>query len=211
MVWAVNEEDFANPISRRLARGESLTEGSSQVWLDPFGREKAAPVTNGGIIDPCRYEIAKRTSLYRFASVTDGAEQALRGGWWLERRELDHLIRYAEVNNKTLGYAVRLLCCVPPEWGSALNFIVCVKAAGVIAAWRGLANSAAAKYTLKQGGPNAIAGVTRINAQNDVAALRVPQLFIPGTKRDGATRVMFLYEGQWQTEGATDWIHGSGE
>lgn len=208
MTRAINEEDFANPISRRLARGESLS-ADGQVWLDPFGNQKA-PILNGGIIDPRRYDIAENTSLYRFASVTDGAEGTMRGGWWLGRRELDHLIRYAQVNNKTLGYAVRLLCCVPPEWGSALNFIVHVKAAGTIAAWSGLANSATATM-MKPGMSSAAAGITQITARNDVAALRVPQFFIPGTRREGNTRAMFRYEGQWQTEGATDWIYGSGE
>jgi hypothetical protein len=135
----------------------------------------------------------------------------MRGGWWIERRELDHLIRYSQVNDKTLGYAVRLLCCVPPEWGSALNFIVSVKAAGIIAAWRGLANSAAATFVPGPGMPNAAAGTTRITARNDIAALRVPQLFIPGTRQEGAAGAMFRFEGQWQIEGATDWIHGSGQ
>jgi hypothetical protein len=209
MARAINEEDFANPISRRLARGESLSE-DGQVWLDPNGHE-VMPILNGGIIDPQRYEIAENTSLYRFASVTDGAKGAMRGGWWIERRELDHLIRYSQVNDKTLGYAVRLLCCVRPEWGSALNFIVSVKAAGIIAAWRGLANSAAATFVPGPGMPSAAAGTTRITARNDIAALRVPQLFIPGTRQEGAAGAMFRFEGQWQIEGATDWIHGSGQ
>ena len=99
MARAINEEDFANPISRRLARGESLSE-DGQVWLDPNGHE-VMPILNGGIIDPQRYEIAENTSLYRFASVTDGAKGAMRGGWWIERRELDHLIRYSQVNDKS--------------------------------------------------------------------------------------------------------------
>ena len=104
-----------------VLHGESLSE-DSKVWLDPYGRE-TSPIINGGIIDPHRYDIAEGTILYRFASITDGAEQAMRGSWWLERPELDQLIRYGQMNSKTLGYAVRLLCCVPPEWGSALNLL----------------------------------------------------------------------------------------
>lgn len=113
MSRAVNESDFADPISRRLALGESLSE-DGRLWLDPHGRETVALV-NGGMLDPQRYDIPSGTRLYRFASATDGVEGALRGGWWLERRELDQLVRHAQVNGRSLGYSVRLLCCVPPE------------------------------------------------------------------------------------------------
>lgn len=208
MVRTVNEQDFENPGSRRLALGQSLSD-KDQLWLDPSGSQ-AVSLGNGGMIDPVRHEVEPGTLLYRFASVTDTVEGAMRGGWWLERRELNQLIQYARINDRTLGYAVRLLCCVPPEWGSALNFLVGARAATLIAAWGGLANSAAATYAVKPGMSAAAAGTTRIASRNDVAALRVPQLFIPGARRAGAARALFRFEGQWQTEGAIDWIYGSG-
>ncbi|HUB13544.1 MAG TPA: hypothetical protein VMB34_16470 [Acetobacteraceae bacterium] len=206
---AINEQDFADPISRRLARGESLSD-DAQLWLDQYGSTRI-PILNGGIIDPERHDIKEGTRLYRFASVSDGVEGALRGGWWLQRRELDHLIRYAQVNDRTLAYAVRLLCCVPPEWGSALNFLVAVTARAEIAAWRGLANSAFARFEPGAGMSKVAAGVTRITARNEDSDLRVPQLFIPGTRRSGGPGAMFSYQGQWQIEGAIDWVFGSGE
>lgn len=208
MANAINGKDFADPISRRLARGESLG-GANEIWLDPWGHS-TVPIINGGIVDPEPHEIASGTRLYRFASTSDEVEGTLRGGWWLGRRELDHLIRYAQVNDKTLGYAVRLLCCVPPEWGSALNFLVAVEAAGPLLAWRGLANSAVGVSAPRAGVPSFAQSATRITARNDVAALRVPQLFVPGTRRPGASAAFFRYAGQWQTEGARDWIFGSG-
>ena len=207
MAIAVNEQDFADPISRRLAIGE--TPGLAQIWLDPRGRETHT-IATGGMVDPMRYEIEPGTALYRFASYSDGVEGAMRGGWWIERQQLDHLIRYGEVNSKTLGYAVRMLCCVPPEWGVALNFVIRVKARRLLAAWRGLANTAVAPFKPSSGMSAVGAGTTVITARNDIAALRVPQLFIPGTRSDGATSAMFSFEGQWQTEGATDWVFGSG-
>ncbi len=135
----------------------------------------------------------------------------MQGGWWLARKELDQLIRYAQINQHSLGYAVRLLCCVPPEWGSALNLLVTVEATGHLLAWQGLANSASAPFRLKPAMSGAAAGVTSIKAPNDVAALRVSQIFIPGTRPEGATRAMFRFVGQWQTEGAIDWLSRSGE
>ncbi len=205
---AINEQDFLDPISRRLARGEAVA-ANAQLWLDPKGRETVS-LTNGGMVDPVRHDLVSGTTIYRFASESDGVEGAMRGGWWVERRELDQLIRYAKLNNKTLGYAVRALCGVPPEWGSALNFLIAVKTAGVVATWRGLAASAHAVFTPPPGMSRAASSVTTIPAKNDVAALRVPQLFIPGTRKDGATRAFFQFEAQWQTEGARDWIYGSG-
>jgi hypothetical protein len=205
---AINEADFADPISRRLARGEAVSP-KAQIWLDPKGQETVSP-RSGGIEDPVRYDIPEDTMLYRFASVSDGAEGTMRGGWWLERHELDQLINFARSNDRSLGYAVRLLCCVPPEWGSALNFLVAAKAAGVIAAWRGYAASASATYTPPPGAPRFSGGVTYIPAQNHTAARRVPQLYIPGTRNEGASRRLFRFQGQWQTEGARDWIYGSG-
>jgi hypothetical protein len=204
---AVNEQDFANPISRRLAICESP--GLAQIWLDPRGRETRI-IATGGMVDPVRYEIEPGTTLYRFASYLDGVEGAMRGGWWIERQQLDHLIRYGEINGKTLGYAVRILCCVPPEWGGALNFVIRVKATRLLAAWRGLANTAVAPSKRLNGMSPVGVSTTVIATRNDIAALRVPQLFIPGTRGDGATGAMFSFEGQWQTEGATDWILGSG-
>lgn len=207
---AINEADFADPISRRLARGESVAKDNSmEIWLDPHGLERH-PITNGGIIDPQRRDIPRRTRLYRFASTHDGVEGTIAGGWWVAQPELERLVRYAEVNGKTLGYAVRLLCCVPPEWGSALNFLVAVRTAADIAAWGGLAGSAVGRSSPKPGMPGFAARPTRIDARNDVAALRVPQLFIPGTRRPGAAKAMFHFEGCWQTNGAKDWIVGSG-
>jgi hypothetical protein len=208
MASAINEQDFANPISHRLAIGD--TPGLAQIWLDPRGRETHT-VATGGMVDPVRYEIEAGATLYRFASYADGAEAAMRGGWWIERQQLDQLIRYGELNGKTLGYAVRLLCCVPPEWGVALNFLIRVKARSLLAAWRGLANTAVAPGKPPTGASPAGSGMaTVISARNDIAALRVPQLFIPGTRNEGAAQALFIFEGQWQTEGPKDWIFGSG-
>ncbi len=202
MVYTLNEQDFADPISRRLARGEPVG-AKSQIWLDPRGRE-CVSFGNGGIADPVRYDLAPESLVYRFGSASDGAEGVMRGGWWLERRELDILIRYANLHDRSLGYAVRKLCCVPPEWGSALNFLIAAKTVGPVAAWRGLPASAGASFTLKPGMSRAAAGTTYIEASD-----LVTQLFIPGTRRAGSVGGLLRFEGQWQTEGAADWIFGS--
>ena len=119
---ALNEADFADPTSLLAAMGHS-TRPEEQIWLDPSGRTSLAPRT-GGMIQPVRYDIKEGSVLYRFGSQLGTPAQTMSGGWWIERRELDQLIRFGEINDRTLGYAVRLLCCVPPEWGTALNLLV---------------------------------------------------------------------------------------
>ncbi len=205
---AINARDFADPISRRLARGEQIGAGS-QLWLDPRG-ESTLSIINGGIVDPQPYPIGPDVTLYRFGSTAQEVAGVMSGGWWLERRELDQLISWSRINQRSLGYAVRLLCCVPPEWGSALNFLIAVRTVGSIMAWRGLANTAVAAYVPPAGMPKFAGGTTVITARNDTAALRVPQLFIPGTRSPGGPSAMFSFTGQWQTDGAADWVFGSG-
>jgi len=210
---ALNEADFADPASLLAAMGHS-TRPEDRIWLDPSGRTSLAPRT-GGMIGPVRCEVKDGSVIYRFGSQFGTPEQTMTGGWWIERRELDQLIRFAEVNERTLGYAVRLLCCVPPEWGAALNLLVSVRTRGPLAAWRGLANSASASDRMARAGSRPAAprgGFTRtdIDARNDIAAWRLHQLYIPGTRREGAADRFFSLVGQWQTEGAPDWLYRPG-
>ncbi len=199
---AANLQEFLNPATRAMAMGKS-TDPKDQIWLDPNGRTTTAPA-NGGVINPQRHDIPAGTTLYRFATITDGAERVMSGSWWMERAELNQLIRFSQVNKKSLGYAVRLLCAVPPEWGSALNFLIAVRTRVGLAAWRGLANSAAASSPASR---QAGAATTVINTRNDIAAWRLHQLFIPGLRNPGATAGYFIFQGQWQTEGAPDWLY----
>lgn len=201
---AINADAFADPVSRRLAAGEQV--GSATIWLDPRGDEQLT-VINGGVIDPQPHPLAAGTRLYRFGSHARGVEHVLRGGWWLERAQLDHLINWARQHDRTLGYAARQLCCLPPEWGNDLNFLIAVETRGLIMAWRGLAASAVGVDRSTRL-PGFARQPTVTTARNDIAALRVPQLFIPGTRE--RADAMFAFDGQWQTEGARDWVAGSG-
>ena len=210
---ALNEADFADPTSLLAAMAHS-TRPEEQIWLDPSGRTSLAPRT-GGMIQPVRYDIKEGSVLYRFGSQLGTPAQTMSGGWWIERRELDQLIRFGEINDRTLGYAVRLLCCVPPEWGTALNLLVAVRTRGPLAAWRGLANSAWASDRPGRTGSHSAAlrgGFTRtdIEARNDIAAWRLHQLYVPGTRREGAADRFFSLVAQWQTEGAPDWLYRPG-
>jgi hypothetical protein len=210
---AINAADFADPASRQRAMGRS-TRPDDQIWLDPQGSEVLAP-GSGGMIDPARYEIKEGAALYRFGTYSEKPEALMQGEWWIERPELEQLIRFSEVNDRTLGYAVRLLCCVPPEWGVALNFLILAWARRPLVAWRGLGNSASATDRPRVPRPGQTpppGGYTRteIEARNDIPAWRLNQLFIPGAKREGAAGRFFQLRGQWQTEGPRDWLYRPG-
>jgi hypothetical protein len=191
----LNERDFTDPRSRQLALGMAI-DPAARIWLTPRGDETMAP-QNGGMIRPMRHDLPPNTSIYRFADSRYGVEGALSGGWWMERRELDRLIRFSELNDKPISFAVRLLCCVPPEWGSRLDSLVCARTRGWLAAYRGLANSAWARDAISR---------TEIPARNDVAEWRLHQIFIPGLRGPGAYRRLLIFQQQWDTSKGVSWI-----
>ena len=204
MPAAANEADFEDPLSRRCALGEQV---GREIFLDPSGHERLA-VVNGGIIDPVRYDLPRNTRIYRFATFERGVAHGIGGGWWVERRELEQLIRFAQAKDRTLAYAVRLLCAVPPEWGGALNFLIAARTREPLACWRGLGRSAVA--TSRDGGPKTRSA---IEIRNDIASLRLPQVFIPGLGTNtpdvpspGATDWLAV-DGTWQIEAAKDWLY----
>lgn len=98
----------------------------------------------------------------------------------------------------------RLVGCVPPEWGSNLDLVVRVRLRADLLAFRGLANSAV--------GTDA-QGRTAIEARNDIASWRLPQLFIPGLRdpRTGAPTgrhgQWFQHDGSWPVRNSFSWIY----
>lgn len=203
---AANERFFADPDSRKVALG--LQTGGKEIWLNPSGSETYA-FQNGGVIDPKRYDIEPGTAIFSFTGVTSELKWMIGRDWWVDRRGLDHIVRYSQVNNVSMGRAIRVLCCVPFEWGNKLNFLIAARTKVPLAAWRGLANSASASADLVSPAGRVIgrAGSTT-PAHNDVAALRCWQLYIPGLKAVGADAAAWLtLEGQYQLGDAATWLY----
>ena len=97
--------------------------------------------------------------------------------------------------------------------GQARNRIAALDAAtGVASSWNPDANSTV--RTLVVNGSTVYAGgdFTSLGGQsrNDIAAWRLHQLYIPGTRREGAADRFFSLVAQWQTEGAPDWLYRPG-
>jgi len=164
-----NEAAFNKPSSRMMAEGMDLR--TSKAIVDPRGNVLAYAQT-GGIIAPMRFEIAPGTTLFRFGNITAGVHRVAGGAWWMEQAAFEKLFNFAQVHDLSVGVALRYLCLVPPEWSDA-TLLIRARAVAPLLAWRGLANSVVTKAG--DGGP-----VVRMPQQNEIAARRVHQLFIPG-------------------------------
>ena len=219
---AANDTYFNDPRSRNFALGLQ-TKPKDLIWLDPKGNQKHA-IQNGGIIDPRKYVIDPSTRIYSFTSVTSEIVDMLGRDWWVDRKALDQIIRFASVNKISIGYAVRLLCCVPIEWGNKLNFLIPARTKVALAAWRGLANSAAGSADLVSPTGRVIGRVgSETPARNDIAAWRCLQLHIPGlggfyfqgadqkqaleARKANALSYLSLDGGPYQLEDAATWVY----
>jgi len=182
----INRAAFNDIASWQKALGVDLN--AQKAIVDPNGRVLAYAQT-GGMIAPQRYELTPGTKIFRFGVIERGALGVAAGPWWVERAELDQLIRFAETWDLTLGAAVRYLCLVPPEW-SDITLLVRVRVERPLLAWRGLANSVVTPAA--GGGPP-----VRLPHQNDVAARRVYQLFVPGLDAPGITQTAIAIENDY--------------
>ncbi len=165
-----NLSAFNSPSSRLAAMGADLsprraiTNGRGEVLLY---------AQTGGVINPSRYELWPDTTLYRFGGGDASAPLVAQGRWWIENRDFEKLLSFAQAHDLSVGMATRCLCLLPPEWSDASR-LVRARVTRHLLAWRGLASSLVI--------PAAGAQV-RMLQQNEIEARRLNQLFIPGLER----------------------------
>ena len=164
-----NQAAFDDPSSRMMATGVDLRK--SNAIVDLRGNVLAYAKT-GGVMSPMRFEIPPGSMLYRFGNIGAGVQRIATGSWWLERAGFDTIERFAQVHDLAIGVALRYLCLVPPEW-SDVTALIRARATAPLLAWRGLADTVITKAN--DGGP-----AVKMPQQNEIAARRVHQLFIPG-------------------------------
>lgn len=163
-----NGAAFNDPGSRMLAMGADTS--VARAIVDQHGHVLAYAGT-GGMIGPLRFELHPPSTIYRFGGGGKSPRDVATGGWWIESREFEKLINFANTHGIFIGLAMRLLCLVPPEWSDA-TVLVRARVARSLLAWRGLGNSVVI--------PKAAGGAVRMPHQNEISARRVHQLFIPG-------------------------------
>ena len=158
---------FNDPASRLEATGCNV----SNPIVDPRGNVLGY-VQTGGMLAPQRYELQPGANLYRFAGPGPSPLEAAKGRWWVEQREFEKLLAFAQTHGVGIGVAMRILCLVPPEWNKA-TLLIRARVVRDLLAWRGLANSVITRME-KPG------GLVSLPHQNEIAARRLHQLFIPG-------------------------------
>ena len=163
----VNEAAFRDPNAKQQAMGVDTRKAA---LVDINGKAIIHPQT-GGMIAPVRHELLSKTILFRFANGNTSLERAVIGGWWLGSREFDRICNFARYHDIHPAMAVRVLCCVPPEW-SDMGLLVRTRVDRSLLAYRGLGNHVSIKH--RDGGR------VQMKAYNNVAERRLHQLFIPG-------------------------------
>jgi hypothetical protein len=198
----INQAAFDDPSSFELATGQDLD--SKTAFTDPSGKILFRAQT-GGMIRPERAEIEEGETLHRFSKSSNDAPSAMAGGWWVERREFDRILRFAQINDLSDPMAARILLGVPPEWQD-MGIMVRARVKRPVLAWRGLANTVITPH--RDGGPR----VTLLH-QNANSQRRINQLFIPGmSNHDGRSLAneAFSFEGEWRfsrAEALRGWIY----
>jgi len=137
------------------------------------------------MLSPTRFALTPGTAIYRFGGKRSPREIG-KGAWWLERREFEQLINFANAHGISVGLAMRLLCLVPPEWNDA-SVLVRARVAQPLLAWRGLANTVVTPAS--EG-----TGFVRMPHQNELSARRLHQLHIPGLNERGAVDPLISLE-----------------
>ncbi|MEO8346374.1 MAG: hypothetical protein ABI607_11835 [Betaproteobacteria bacterium] len=169
MTIYANGAAFDERKSRLLALGTDVSAGKAIV--DLHGNVLAYP-RSGGMINPERYELEPNSKLFRFGGGAADPQAIAKGSWWIEHREFATLLRFGATHGISVGLAMRLLCLVPPEWSDA-TILVRARVTRSLLAWRGVSNSVVIP-------PGAGHKIVNMPHQNDIAARRLHQLFIPG-------------------------------
>jgi len=181
----LNAREFADPKSRLLAMGTNLN--SRNAITDPAGRVLAHAQT-GGMLNPMRHELRARTRVFRFGGSGRSPQAVAAGGWWIEQREFEKLLSFAQAHDLSVGMAMRCLCLVPPEWSDA-SLLIRARVVRDLLAWRGLGNTVVTP---------AKNGTIHLPHQNEIASRRLNQLFIPGLNALGVASVALTIESDYQ-------------
>lgn len=140
---------------------------------------------NGGILAPVRAELDAGTRLVRFGRILPWL--SIAGGWWLEWSAYRRVEAFADRYRLPVQVALRLLCCIPPEW-SELNVVIEARTIAALLAYRG--PGAPVRVTNKASGQMSFMAATA-----DAAGEMVPQLFIPGMGSPDLRRDAILLTG----------------
>jgi hypothetical protein len=186
-----NQAAFDAPESKARASGVDLN--PNRAIVDSRGQVLAYAQT-GGMLSPQRCQLDRGVIIFRFGGAGRSARDVAGGAWWVQRAEFEKLLSFAQIHDLSIGVAVRILCLVPPEW-SDIGLLVRARVVKDLLAWRGLANTVV--IPAKAGTPR-----VRLPHQNEIAARRLHQLFIPGLDAPGMLAQAIQLENEYQLDAA---------
>ena len=155
--------DYAN--QRWFDQPGAILRAQGFDYKQAFGAhpgEASIGTSNGGIINPCRAELARGTAIVRFGNAA--RLDKIFDDWWLDDIEFRRVVRFAEAQNMPVGTALRELCCVP--WGE-LDIMIEAQVVEPLLVYHGF-------------GAPAFDKGRQINAAADLGGVKVKQLYIPG-------------------------------
>lgn len=172
-----NQRWFDLPGSELEARGSTLRDG--------FEHDAGAVPVNGGILNPVPRPLLPGARLVRFGDV--GTVHLTVGGpWWMELAQYLKIEAYADRSGTTVPHALRLFCCVPPEWNS-LSIVVQVMVVQPLLAYSGLSAPVWRKKDDRAGPPFLTGGEGKGG--------QFSQLFIPGMASADLRRAALRIDG----------------
>src|SRR5258706_9649631 len=174
---AINDACFQGTTSHKwllMARGFALDRGKGK-YVTSAGSNCVA--RNGGIANPQKVHLRVGQIYFRWAdAIRERADRqkAVYGGWWVDYGTLEKMVEFAHRSGLDFGYALKLMCAVPYEWGES-NRIVVAELQRPLDAWAGSGRKAEVTSKSKRDG-----------GADYTPPPDVMQLFIPGMEDYGA-------------------------
>lgn len=195
----LNQQAFDDP--QNWMRAEGVDTDPDKAFVSTNGTALFYART-GGMMNPKRWELAPRDTLYRLGASDAEVPQLMAGSWWIAAAEFSKLLSFAQQHDLGIGMAVRALCLVPPQW-SDMGQLIRVSVKRPLLAMRGLGQSVSVA---------AEDGLGRVEMQhrNDNPARRLHQLFIPGLRAPGVAKSALAFGNVYAldpAEGMRGWIY----
>ena len=104
----------------------------------------------GGMMNVVHVTLLPHMLLYRFAQRGTPEDSLYAAFWWVGYSAHEALVQLAGPNGKNLRRTVRERLAVPPEWGNAMDLLVCAHVLKPLSAWSGTPRTARSKDTSTQ-------------------------------------------------------------
>ena len=109
----------------------------------------------GGIMHLVPVTLLTHMKLYRFATAGQSQDRLFGAPWWIGFSAYRALVQLATLEARSVRVVARECLAVPPEWGNAMDLLVCADVRQPLSAWSGTPRTARTKdaHTHRYGSP----------------------------------------------------------